>query len=397
MRPERERAESLQGPWPSPIEELQAEYSEDWVIWREQKDDGSHGDWIARRVNDKSVEVRGTNSELLRAAIATDMRRRVQGTAVTVEDATAKAAIVRCESEKPGGALAADLLGHRRYPGGHSTYVSGSMAARKIDQATPNVARMYDYYLGGKDNFPADRDAAEKVLAVMPEARLYARANRAFLRRVVLYLAAAGVRQFLDIGTGLPSMGNVHEVAQSVVPEARTVYVDYDQVVVQHGRAMLATDARTTIMQMDLRYPVHILTRAQEHLDFDQPVAVLMVACLHFVSDPEDPAGIVSTLMQDMEPGSYLVVSHVMETDETARAAAAGYKAASAPAVLRAEQEIAGFFEAGETELIDPGLVRVPLWRPEIGSTLPDKDAREVAERDAALVAMVGGVGVKPR
>ncbi|GAA2268572.1 SAM-dependent methyltransferase [Nonomuraea roseoviolacea subsp. roseoviolacea] len=246
---------------------------------------------------------------------------------------------------------------------------------------------MYDYWLGGKDNFAADRDAADAASKLNPGARLCALENRRFLGRAVRYLAERGVRQFLDIGTGLPAMGNVHAVAQSVHPDARTVYVDYDPVVVQHGRAMLATDDRTWMLHLDLRYPDFILSRAAELLDFDEPVAVLLVASLHFITAAEDPYGIVAGLMEFTEPGSYLVISHVLETAATVRAAAA-YRSASAAVQVRSSDDIARFFTVANARLVEPGLVRVPLWRPEV----PVQLARE----DALRVDFLGGVGWRP-
>ncbi|WP_327583371.1 SAM-dependent methyltransferase [Nonomuraea sp. NBC_00507] len=286
-------------------------------------------------------------------------------------------------------ALDADLLGHQRTVVTISTYQSGSMESPQIDPNRPNVARMYDYWLGGKDNFPADRQAAERASRANPNAQFCAWANRAFLGRAVRFLAKQGIRQFLDVGSGLPAVGNVHEVAQSIEPGARTVCVDYDPIVSQHGRALLATDERTTMVQMDLRNPEFILDKAAGLLNFDFPVAVLLVATLHFITDEEDPHGIVKTLMECTEPGSYLVVSHVLETPTTIAAAGAGYKDASAGVTLRSEAEISGFFAVTETELLDPGLVRVPLRRPEV--------AQPLAEEDAAKVDFLGGVGRKER
>ncbi|MEV4179691.1 SAM-dependent methyltransferase [Nonomuraea sp. NPDC049709] len=270
--------------------------------------------------------------------------------------------------------LDADLLGHRR-------------PRDPINPNMPNVARMYDYFLGGNDNLAADRAAAEEALKLNPNARECARANRAFLGRAVRFLAERGVRQFLDIGSGLPAVGNVHQVAQAVMPDARTVYVDHDAVVLCHGRALLATDEHTIVVEADMRDPATILECAAERLDFSEPVAVLLVASLHFVLPEEDPYGIVRYLMGGTAPGSYLVVSHVLRTETTVRAVAA-YARASAPVALRSEEEIAGFFEAVGAELVEPGLVRVPLWRPEMAVGL--------AALDAARVDFVGGVGWRP-
>ncbi|TMR88036.1 SAM-dependent methyltransferase [Nonomuraea basaltis] len=260
--------------------------------------------------------------------------------------------------------------------------------AQEINPNVPNPARMYDYWLGGKDHFPADREAADRASLLNPHAKACALANRAFLRRVVRYLAERGVRQFLDIGTGLPSQGNVHEIAQAIQAihaDARTVYVDYDPIVAQHGRALLATDERTMMVQLDVRYPEFILHKV---LDFDLPVGVLLVTTMHFIGDEEDPWSIVRTLLEHMEPGSYLGLTHVLEAPNTI-AAAAVYDTASASVTLRSEEAIREFFTVADVELVDPGLVRVPLWRPEMDPRL--------AEEDAAKVDVLGGVGRKER
>ncbi|WP_435054282.1 SAM-dependent methyltransferase [Nonomuraea angiospora] len=257
--------------------------------------------------------------------------------------------------------------------------------ARAINPNVPNVARMYDCFLGGKDNYEADRAAAAEALRLNPDAALCARENRAFLGRAVRHVAKWGVRQFLDVGTGFPSMGNVHEVAQSVHGDARTVYVDYDPVVVQHGRALLATDEHTAMVEEDLRKPGRILEQAADLLDFGRPVCVLLVACLHFVTATEDPYRIVKWLMRSTAPGSYLVISHVIKTPKTI-AAAAAYRSASAPVVLRTEEQVGRLFTAAGVEVVEPGLVRVPSWRPDLNA---------LAGEDAARVDFLGGVGRK--
>lgn len=244
--------------------------------------------------------------------------------------------------------------------------------AAVIGTSTPNPARIYDYLLGGKDNFPADREAAEEVLALAPEVRAVARENRAFLRRAVRYLAGeAGIRQFLDVGTGIPAQGNVHQVAQQVAPDARVVYVDNDPIVLLHARALLAGN-HTTIIQADLREPAAILDHPElrEVIDFDQPVAVLLLAILHFITDEEDPAGIVTRLRDAMAPGSYLALSHGTADfrPEATLKAAQVYDRATAPLVLRSHAQIGRFFDG--LELVPPGLVQVTAWRPD--GELPD-------------------------
>lgn len=183
-----------------------------------------------------------------------------------------------------------------------------------VDSSIPNVARMYDYYLGGKDNFEADRVAAQEIMQLVPQARTEALANRAFLRLAVRYLAAeAGISQFLDVGVGLPTRGAVHEVVREVNPDARVAYVDYDPVVVSHARVLLTEPDRSIAVRGDLREPGALLADPEiwAHLDLSRPVAVILLAILHFISDEDDPAQIIATLRDALAPGSYLVVSQV--------------------------------------------------------------------------------------
>jgi SAM-dependent methyltransferase len=240
-------------------------------------------------------------------------------------------------------------------------------APAKLNVHVPHPARMYDYYLGGKDNFAADREAADKVLAVLPEGRDMAVQNRAFLRRAVRYLARAGIRQFLDIGAGLPTQGNVHEVAAETAGNTRVVYVDNDPIVLAHARALLAECGHAWVIQADLREPESILTDpvVRDVIDFSQPVAILLVAVLQFIRDSEDPGGIVARLREAMGPGSYLVISHGTQdfNPELAQRAVSFYEQATAPFVLRHYAEIKSFF--GDLELAEPGLVQLPMWRPD--------------------------------
>jgi len=262
-------------------------------------------------------------------------------------------------------------------------------APATIDTSVAHPARMYDYYLGGKDNYQVDRDAAEEVLAVLPEGRDMARANRAFLGRAVRYLARHGVRQFLDIGTGIPGPDNTNDVAHALQPEARVVYVDNDPIVLTHASALLARhDPKyTTVIRADLRDPDSIIKHpgAREVLDFSQPIGVLLVAVLHFIKHAERPHEIVQQLKQVMVPGSYLVVSHgTGDFDvERSNAAVAGYNQASAPFVLRSRQEITRFFDG--LELIEPGVVQIPWWQPD----------GEVSD-DSEQIWLYGGIGYKP-
>lgn len=241
----------------------------------------------------------------------------------------------------------------------------------------PNVARMYDFYLGGKDNFEADRVAAQKVLEFIPGLRRGALENRRFQRRVVRYLAAeAGVTQFLDIGVGLPTQGAVHEVAHEVNPGARVVYADYDPVVVAHGQALLAVCDLCVMVAGDARSPADLLAMPQvrEHLDFSQPVAICLFAVLHFVPDDDDPAGIVAFLRDAVAPGSYLAMSHVgtdFFPDKQALAdAVAVYEKASERIWPRSREQILGFLDG--FELLEPGLVPKHQWRPATGEATTD-------------------------
>ncbi|MGW4801193.1 SAM-dependent methyltransferase [Nonomuraea sp. NPDC004297] len=257
-----------------------------------------------------------------------------------------------------------------------------------FDPHTPNAARLYDYYLGGKDHFPVDRTAAERILEAAPELRVAARANRAFLGRAVRFLAESGVGQFLDIGTGLPAPGNVHEVAKKCDPGARVVYVDHDPVVLVHGRALLAGQGGTTVVRGDLREPGAILKDPEvlAALDFDRPVAVLLLAVMHYVAESDRPREIVATLRDALAPGSYLVLSH--GTNE-ARAAAVErgtevYRGTGSPLALRGRARIAELFEG--FELADPGLVWLPEWRPEPADLIDFADG----PRSSLLLCGVG-------
>jgi hypothetical protein len=240
----------------------------------------------------------------------------------------------------------------------------------EINTSVAHPARIYDYLLGGKDNFRADREIAELALAATPSVREMARQNRAFLRRAVRFLAGeAGIRQFLDIGTGLPTQGNVHEIAQSVAPEASVVYVDNDPIVHAHSRALLGAPS-TAVVMGDLREPESILEDPEvgKLIDFERPVAILLVAVLHFIQDREGPGAIVGTLRDAMAPGGYLTISHgsadVSQSEpEVAAKVVRAYQSSTAPVALRSRAEIEGFF--GDFELVDPGLEQVHRWRPD--------------------------------
>jgi S-adenosyl methyltransferase len=254
--------------------------------------------------------------------------------------------------------------------------------SRKQDLRTdrPTPARMYDYYLGGKDNFAVDREAAEQVLSAAPEVRVLARENRAFLGRAVRYLTAeAGIRQFIDVGTGLPTQGNVHEIAQSVDPAARVVYVDNDPIVRAHAKALLPADGTTAVIEADMREPGAILDHPdlRRLIDFDRPVAVLFMSVLHFIADEDDPYGIVAAFRDRAVPGSHLALSHITSPERNADGAAAAANVytsrATSPAILRTPKEIGAMFDG--YDLVEPGLVYLPRWRPDPGSDTTDADS----------------------
>jgi S-adenosyl methyltransferase len=256
-----------------------------------------------------------------------------------------------------------------------------------FDISVAHSARVHDYWLGGKDNYAADRAAGDAVIAAYPGIVRSVRANRAFLARVVRFLAAeAGITQFLDIGTGIPAAGNTHEVAQAAVPGCRVVYVDYDPVVLAHARALLDSSADGAIgyIDADLRAPEMILEQAAQTLDFSRPVAVMLIAILHLIGDQDDPYGIISRLMAAVPAGSYLALSQVasdIEPEQMAEAAKRYNRLAHETQRHRSHAEVARFFDG--LELLEPGVVAVQQWRP--GS--------EIEARTRS--AMWGGAGRK--
>jgi hypothetical protein len=245
----------------------------------------------------------------------------------------------------------------------------------QIDTSVANSARVYDYWLGGKDNFAADRQAAEAVIAVWPGIVRAIRENRKFLIRSARYLAAeAGLRQFLDLGTGIPNWPNVHEAAQQVAPESRVVYVDNDPIVLAHARALLSSSAEgaTAYLDADLRDPEPILREAARTLDFRQPISVIMVGVLHLVSDTEDPPGIIKRVLDAVPSGSYLTLTQPA-SDIDPHAVAEGAKQyntfIATPQTRRSHDEVARFFNG--LELLEPGLVQPHQWRPDPGLPAP--------------------------
>ena len=262
----------------------------------------------------------------------------------------------------------------------------------EIDTSRPNAARMYDYLLGGKDHFAVDRETAERAIQAIPTGRTAARENRTFLGRAVRYLVAeAGMRQFLDIGTGLPSANNVHEVAQQEVPESRVVYVDNDPIVLSHARALLTStpQGRSAYIQADLCDPEKILTDAAllDTLDLSKPVALMLVGILHFVPDEWNPARAVATLLGALPSGSYLAASHGSPefNPEGTAMWTRTYRDSGVPFQLRTTDEFAELAFAG-LDLVDPGLVVVSEWRPSSDGPRPLP----------AEVGIVGGVARKP-
>ncbi|HET9897402.1 MAG TPA: SAM-dependent methyltransferase [Streptosporangiaceae bacterium] len=233
------------------------------------------------------------------------------------------------------------------------------------DTSVANVARVYDYLLGGKDNFAADRQLGEQLVVAFPESGWIARENRAFIGRAVGYCAEQGLTQFLDVGSGLPTMDNVHDVARRVNPEATVVYVDNDPIALAHANALLATSEGVTAIAGDVREPAKILAdvRQQGLLDLSKPFVVLLAAIFHFITDEDDPAGIIRVFKDAMPPGSYLILStahHDANSEKAARVTAL-YRNASASMVTRSKQDIAAFFDG--FELVEPGMACTCQWR----------------------------------
>lgn len=241
-------------------------------------------------------------------------------------------------------------------------------APSTVDIDRPNAARVYDYLLGGACNFEQDRAFADRLLETIPEAEAAARHNRAFLRRAVRFCVAEGIRQFLDIGSGIPTVGNVHEIAQHAAPECRVVYVDHEPIAVAHSELMLEGNDRAGVVLADLLEPETVLASepVRRLLDFDEPVAVLMAAVLHFVPDSADPQRAVARYVETMAPGSYLVLSHAARVDlQRSRDGWRMYDQSSSPGSGRTREEVAGLM-AG-TEVMAPGVVWTPQWRPDPG------------------------------
>jgi S-adenosyl methyltransferase len=272
-------------------------------------------------------------------------------------------------------------------------HMAGSGSAQpKINTTVSHSARIWNYWLGGKDNYPVDREMGDKILAYVPELVRSARADRSFLARAVRFLAEEqGIRQFLDIGTGLPTVDNTHEVAQRFAPECRIVYVDNDPLVLVHARALLTSTAEGACdyIEADLREPGKILEQAAETLDFTQPVAIMMLGILNFVVDTAEARAILRQLLAGVPSGSYISISHpTTEVDAEPAAVALEFwnSSGAAPMCLRSRDELRVFFEG--TELVEPGVVSCSRWRPDLteaGEVVDVMHFSGVARKPAAV------------
>ncbi|PJE99568.1 hypothetical protein CUT44_03395 [Streptomyces carminius] len=265
-------------------------------------------------------------------------------------------------------------------------------APQGIDLSVPSVSRIYDYYLGGSHNFEADREAARRAIEAFPGLPKIMQANRAFMRRAVRFAVREGVTQFLDIGSGIPTFGNVHEIARAADPAARVVYVDNDPVAVAHSRAVLTGDEdRTGVVAADFRDPKDILGSDEvgRLLDLERPVALLLVALLHFLQDGDDPWGRVAELRDELAPGSLLILTHASVEGSPRRSEQGDrvegvYRTIGSPLIMRSRSEVERFFDG--FEMVEPGLVSMPDWRPEGPAD---------QEEDPVAYTGFGGVGRK--
>jgi SAM-dependent methyltransferase len=261
----------------------------------------------------------------------------------------------------------------------------GDRAPVGINAHIPNHARVYDYMLGGKDNYAADREAAARITEVAPDTPLLAVANRRFLVRAVRLIAEAGIRQFVDLGTGIPTSPNIHEVARGVHPDARVAYVDIDPVVVVHNQALLAVDAGVITVQGDVRKPQEILEDPdlRRHIDFTEPVGMLFVAVLHLVTDEEDPADVIAQFRDSLAPGSHVAIVQFTDDSDTEGIKTFNriYEDSPIKVTFRPRSQITGFFDG--FELLSPGVVDVEDWRPDM-------------ESPQTSLKIAGGVGRKP-
>ena len=262
-------------------------------------------------------------------------------------------------------------------------------AADKVALDRPNVARMWDYFLGGYHNFAIDRQAAERAIQLYPDMPLVAKATRAFLRRIVRFQLEQGIDQFLDIGSGMPTAGNVHEVTQRINPSARVAYVDIDPVVIAHSQAILRDADHAVAIQADARRPQEVLAKPEirDFLDFTRPIGVVAVAILHFVPDNAEARDVLHSLTDGVVAGSYVALTHATADAVDTAIAQAGeqnYQRANAPFHFRTHAEVAAIL--GGLELVEPGLVYLPLWRPDVDDDLLDQPERS---------ANYGALGIK--
>jgi hypothetical protein len=242
---------------------------------------------------------------------------------------------------------------------------------REIDPTKPSVARVYDAILGGKDNFAVDREVAEMAMAALGDGGDAARLNRAVLGRAVRFMAGQGITQFLDLGSGLPTAQNTHQIAKSVNPGARVLYVDNDPIAHVHGQALLIDDATTTVILADIREPDELLAMPEVtgFLDFGEPIGLILNAVIHHLLDEENPSGIVARFKEALAPGSYMQLTHFCDSSEQARALVEVLKQSLGRGQLRGREQIERFFDG--LDLVEPGLVYLPLWRPEEPVRLP--------------------------
>ncbi|MFG3109145.1 SAM-dependent methyltransferase [Streptomyces tendae] len=268
--------------------------------------------------------------------------------------------------------------------------MTGQHSTAGIDTSKPHPARMYDWYLGGKDNYPVDEAMGRQMLTLDPRVPVMARVNRAFMHRATRWLAGNGIRQFLDVGTGIPTEPNLHQVAQEIVPDARVVYCDNDPIVLAHAAALLrgTPEGETEYLQADVRDPDAVLEGARKILDFDRPVALSLVALLHFVPDEDGAHDLVRRLLDALPSGSHLVMTHATAdfTPEESRAAIEKLRAAGVTLALRSREEFTRFFTG--LDLVEPGIDVPHLWHPELGDP--------VAGQDEGIIPGYGAVARKP-
>jgi hypothetical protein len=270
------------------------------------------------------------------------------------------------------------------------TTSAGERAPRGVDITRPSIARVYDYLLGGKDNFTSDRVVGDKIKTALPEVRLGVRAQRMVLGRAIRYLVGeAGIRQLIDIGSGLPTAGNVHEVAQDLAPETRVVYVDNDPIVLAHARALLAGSVGVAVLDRDLVHPEKLLDAPalRAAIDFDQPIGLLLCGIVHYISDEEDPAGIIARLVAPLPSGSHVFLHHLVEAGTPGeKAAEAAMRQGMGRGYFRTPDQVRDLLTG--LDLVEPGLVHVPEWRPD--------GSEDSADEHPVLRLAVAAVGRKP-